>query len=97
VFVRKDLTRPEADWELVAGGFRNQYDGAFNLLGELFTFDSDMEWDRNLPWFRPIYSAHVVPGADFGWRTGSMLRPVWFLPATGRASRPIDKSYGKPC
>lgn len=59
IFLRKPIasqgagTAPPAgaagseDWELVANGFRNQYDGAFNLLGELFTFDSDMEWDRD--------------------------------------------------
>ena len=31
--------------ELFVGGFRNAYDHAFNRDGELFTFDSDMEWD----------------------------------------------------
>lgn len=70
-FVRKDLDDPGSDWEQVVGGFRNQYDGAFNLIGELFTFDSDMEWDRDLPWFRETRSVHAVPGGDFGWRTGS--------------------------
>ena len=70
-FVRRDLQDEDADWEMVAGGFRNQYDGAFNLMGELFTFDSDMEWDRDLPWYRPVRTVHVVPGADYGWRTGS--------------------------
>jgi putative heme-binding domain-containing protein len=70
-FVRKNLAEPDSDWELVVGGFRNQYDGAFNMMGELFTFDSDMEWDRDLPWFRETRSVHAVPGGDFGWRTGS--------------------------
>ncbi|MEX0599637.1 MAG: hypothetical protein WD205_03270, partial [Rhodothermales bacterium] len=70
-FVRKNLAEPESDWELVVGGFRNQYDGAFNMMGELFTYDSDMEWDRDLPWFRETRSVHAVPGGDFGWRTGS--------------------------
>ena len=31
--------------ELFVGGFRNAYDHAFNRDGELFTYDSDMEWD----------------------------------------------------
>lgn len=70
-FVRKDMGDASSDWEQVVGGFRNQYDGAFNVIGELFTFDSDMEWDRDLPWFRETRSVHAVPGGDFGWRTGS--------------------------
>jgi putative heme-binding domain-containing protein len=78
-FVRTSRVDPAAEWEVVAGGFRNQYDGAFNLFGELFTFDSDMEWDRDLPWFRPIRSVHVVPGADYGWRTGSRKMPKHYL------------------
>ncbi len=61
------------------GGFRNQYDGAFNMLGELFTYDSDMEWDRDLPWFRPTRSVHAVPGGDYGWRTGSRKHPAYFI------------------
>ena len=27
-------------WEIVATGFRNQYDAAFNREGELFTYDA---------------------------------------------------------
>lgn len=62
-------------WELHAAGFRNQYDGAFNMLGELFTFDSDMEWDRELPWYKGTSSVHVLAGGDHGWRSGSMNHP----------------------
>ena len=58
-------------WELVSIGFRNQYDVDFSAEGELFTFDSDMEWDVGLPWYRPTRIVHVVSGADYGWRTGS--------------------------
>ena len=39
--------------EMVAGGFRNPYDFAFNGDGELFTYDADMEWDIGAPWYRP--------------------------------------------
>jgi hypothetical protein len=35
--------------ELFTLGFRNQYDIAFDQNGELFTYDSDMEWDHRLP------------------------------------------------
>jgi glucose/arabinose dehydrogenase len=58
-------------WEVIATGFRNQYDAAFNREGELFTYDADMEWDLNTPWYRPTRINHVIDGAEFGWRTGS--------------------------
>jgi hypothetical protein len=39
--------------ELFAAGERNTYDIAFNPEGELFGFDSDMEWDWGTPWCGP--------------------------------------------
>ncbi len=75
---RRDMSRPNADWEMVAAGFRNAYDAAFNLSGELFTFDSDMEWDIDLPWYRPVRTNHVVPGGEYGWRTGSGKWPAYY-------------------
>jgi len=62
---------------IVAGAFRNAYDFAFNLDGELFTFDSDMEWDIGMPWYREIRTVHVVPGGDYGYRNGSGKLPAW--------------------
>ena len=58
-------------WEMIASGFRNPYDIAFNEVGDLFTYDSDMEWDFGLPWYRPTRIAHVTSGLEFGWRTGT--------------------------
>jgi putative heme-binding domain-containing protein len=58
-------------WELVSVGFRNSFDLAFNEAGDLFTYDSDMEWDFGLPWYRPTRICHVTSGSEFGWRTGS--------------------------
>ncbi len=55
-------------WELVSSGYRNPFDMAFNEDGELFTFDSDMEWDMGLPWYRPIRINHVTSGSDYGYR-----------------------------
>ncbi|MCH7917654.1 MAG: c-type cytochrome [Planctomycetes bacterium] len=65
-------------WEIIATGFRNEYDAAFNREGELFTFDADMEWDLNTPWYRPTRVCHVVSGAEFGWRNGSGKWPVYY-------------------
>ena len=52
--------------ELVAGGLRNAYDFAFNEAGEIFTCDSDMEWDRGAPWYQPTRVNHITAGAELG-------------------------------
>ncbi|NJM55291.1 MAG: heme-binding protein, partial [Verrucomicrobiae bacterium] len=59
-------------------GFRNEYDAALNVHGDLFTYDADMEWDFGLPWYRPTRICHVVSGADFGWRSGSGKSPTYY-------------------
>ena len=66
------------NWEMIASGFRNEYDAAFNRDGELFTYDADMEWDLNTPWYRPTRICHVVSGAEFGWRNGSGKWPEFY-------------------
>jgi len=65
--------------ELFAGGLRNAYDLAFNREGDLFTADSDTEGDMGLPWYRPPRVYHVVPSADFGWRSGWAVWPDYYL------------------
>lgn len=55
-------------WELISAGYRNPFDMAFNEDGELFTFDSDMEWDMGLPWYRPTRICLVNSGSDYGYR-----------------------------
>ncbi|MEX2169856.1 MAG: c-type cytochrome [Pirellulales bacterium] len=72
------------NWELFSAGYRNQYDLAVNCEGELFTYDSDMEYDIGTPWYRPTRVQHVTSGSDFGWRSGSGKWPAHFadtLPA----------------
>ncbi|MEK6248621.1 MAG: hypothetical protein N2C12_10610, partial [Planctomycetales bacterium] len=71
-------TDPEGrNWELFCTGFRNHYDLAFNSAGELFTFDSDNEWDMGTPWYRPTRICHVVSGGEFGWRANSGKWPAY--------------------
>ena len=59
------------NWELVSAGYRNEFDITFNEAGDLFTYDSDMEWDFGMPWYRPTRICHVTSGSEFGWRTGN--------------------------
>lgn len=63
--------------ELLTSGLRNSYDLAFNLAGDLFTFDSDGEWDLGTPWYRPTRICHLVGGGEFGWRNGSAMWPEY--------------------
>ncbi len=79
-------TDPEGkNWEVIATGFRNQYDIDFNPQGELFTYDADMEWDINTPWYRPTRINHVISGAEFGWRNGSAKWPEYYSDSFGAA------------
>ena len=73
------LNQESMRYSLLLGGFRNPYNHAYNWDGEIFTYDSDMEWDINLPWYREVRSVHSVPGADYGWRTGSGKFPAYYL------------------
>lgn len=79
-------TDPEGKrWELVLAGFRNAYDFDFNEDGEIFTYDSDMEWDWGMPWYRPTRVNHCVSGGEYGWRSGTAKWPEYYpdsLPAT---------------
>ena len=70
---------------MVSVGYRNHYDIALNRHGELFTFDSDMEWDLGAPWYRPTRVCHAVSGSEFGWRSGTGVWPSHYpdsLPPT---------------
>jgi putative heme-binding domain-containing protein len=71
-------------WELIGTGFRNQFDAAVNRHGDIFTYDADMEWDVNTPWYRPTRVCLVTSGSEFGWRNGAGKWPAYYpdsLPA----------------
>ena len=57
-------SQPDNKFSLLFSGMRNPYDFAYNLAGEAFTFDSDMEWDVNSPWYREVRTVHLIPGGD---------------------------------
>ena len=65
-------------FELFSIGFRNAFDIAFDQNGELFTYDSDMEWDQGTPWYMPTRINHAVSGGDFGWRSGAGRWPAYY-------------------
>ena len=80
-------------FEAYASGFRNVFDAAVNHDGELFTYDADMEYDFNTPWYRPTRINHVTSGAEFGWRNGAGKRMPFYadnLPAV------LDIGPGSP-
>lgn len=49
----------------------------------MFTYDADMEWDINTPWYRPTRINHVISGAEFGWRNGSAKWPEYYSDSFG--------------
>ena len=65
-------------FEAYASGFRNVFDAAVNRDGELFTYDADMEYDFNTPWYRPTRICLVTSGAEFGWRNGAGKRMPFY-------------------
>lgn len=71
------------EWTLVASGLRNAVDIAINPQGELFTYDSDLEFDIGSPWYRPTRVLHVTSASEFGWRAGSAKWPEYFADSNG--------------
>jgi putative heme-binding domain-containing protein len=55
-------------WECLASGGRNPPSLAMHFTGELFSFDSDMEWHVGLPWYKPVRLNHWAIGSDQGWQ-----------------------------
>jgi putative heme-binding domain-containing protein len=73
-------TDPEGKtWEMFTVGYRNQYDFDFNADGEMFVYDSDMEWDMGTPWYRPTRVLHATSGSEFGWRSGTGNWPAYYV------------------
>lgn len=87
------LSPDGTDWKMIASGFRNPVDIALNREGELFTYDSDMEFDVGSPWYRPTRINHVTSGAEFGWRSGSGVWLEYFADSLGSV---MDAGPGSP-
>jgi putative heme-binding domain-containing protein len=66
-------------FRVFSGGNRNAYDFAYNLAGEAFLFDSDMEWDIGLPWYREVRTVHEILNGNYGYRNGSGKYPPYYI------------------
>lgn len=80
-------------WELLSAGLRNSYDFDFNPEGQIFTYDSDMEWDTGTPWYRPTRVNHLVPGGEYGWRNGTGKWPEYSPDSLGAV---VNIGLGSP-
>ncbi|PHR92782.1 MAG: heme-binding protein [Blastopirellula sp.] len=89
--VRTDLDG--SYYEVLAGGLRNAYDLVFNRQGDLFVHDSDMEWDEGLAWHRPTRLLHILPGSEFGWRSGWAKWPEYYPDSVPSV---LDTGAGSP-
>ncbi|MEZ6062952.1 MAG: HEAT repeat domain-containing protein [Planctomycetaceae bacterium] len=76
--------------EVLADGFRNAYDFAFSISGDIFTYDSDGERDVSLPWYEPTRVFQVTPRSNAGWVTRSWKRPERFFDMP-----PVVASFGR--
>jgi putative heme-binding domain-containing protein len=65
--------------EIFSVGYRNAYRFSFNADGEMFAYDSDMEWDMGMPWYRPTRLTHATSGSEFGWRSGTGKWPAYYV------------------
>ena len=86
-------------WTFFAAGLRNTYDIAFNAAGELFGYDSDMEWDTGTPWYRPTRVNLLVSGGEYGWRNGTGKWPDYYPDSLGAVvntglSSPVGVTFG---
>ena len=66
------------DFHLFAGGMRNALHFDWNADGEIFSFDSDMEPEFGVPWYRPVRVFWMPSGADLGYRGNSGKYPTWY-------------------
>ena len=82
-----------SEWTMIASGLRNAVDLAINREDELFTFDSDLEFDVGSPWYRPTRVNHVTSASEFGWRAGSAKWAAYFADSNGSV---IDVGPGSP-
>ncbi|MFI4874033.1 MAG: hypothetical protein ACIALR_01760, partial [Blastopirellula sp. JB062] len=85
------------DSEVVAHGFRNPYDFAFDAQGRMLTVDADGERDQHLPWYAPNRLFEIGAGRHHGWVLRGWRRS-WNRPASFFDSRErlVEIGRGSP-
>jgi len=73
------MDKDGGNFQVISTGWRNAYDLAMSPEGEVFSWDSDMEWDVGTPWWRPTRIHLVNPGSEYGWRSGVANQPDHFV------------------
>lgn len=83
--------------EVIAHGFRNSYDLAFDAWGRLFLVDSDGERDHHLPWYSETRLFDVAIGMEHGWLKQGWQRS-WNRPASfyDNVARAAELGRGSP-
>lgn len=91
------LTLDGKQSHVVAHGFRNPYDLAFDADGRLWTVDADGERDHHLPWYAPNRLFDIATGQHHGWILRGWTRS-WNRPASyfDNVSREIEVGRGSP-
>ncbi|TWT34470.1 DUF7133 domain-containing protein [Blastopirellula retiformator] len=83
--------------EVVAHGFRNPYDFAFDASGRMWTVDADGERDQYLPWYVPNRLFDIGVAQHHGWVLHgwqrSWNRPQTFFDSRARA---VEVGRGSP-
>jgi putative heme-binding domain-containing protein len=79
-------------WECIGAGGRNPPSLGMNYLGEFFSFDSDMEWHVDVPFYRPVRLNHWATGADLGWQGAGAFPPYYIDTIPGI----LDVGRGSP-
>ena len=64
-------------WECIGSGGRNPPSLGMNYLGEFFSFDSDMEFHVDVPFYRPVRLNHWATGGDHGWQGVGAYPPYY--------------------
>ncbi len=75
-----------SDFRLETIGYRNPVDFTFNKDGELFVYDSDLEFDKGTPWYRPTRVTHHISGGDYGWAHGNGKMPWYYVDTFGQVA-----------
>ena len=80
---------------VLAHGFHNPVGLDFNSMGDLFTADSSVDADLELPWHAPSRLFHVAPMEHHGWRMDALdqawPRPEYYAD-TVESSADLDRA-----